>query len=159
MHLNTLAGRTFNDLTQYPVFPFIISDYDSEELDVSAPNALRDLTKPMGAQDADRLEKFEEKYEVDFRSAVLSYAHRCSSQWVSFRTCTARITRPLAVFCTTSFAWSPSVVTSSSSKAASLMSVEHLHYPHKGNIIRSPIGYFKPCERLGNSLRAFLRRT
>ncbi|KPP72299.1 hypothetical protein Z043_108709, partial [Scleropages formosus] len=30
MHLNTLAGRTYNDLMQYPVFPWILADYDSE---------------------------------------------------------------------------------------------------------------------------------
>jgi len=35
MFLNTLAGRTFNDLTQYPVFPWIIKDYDSPTLDLT----------------------------------------------------------------------------------------------------------------------------
>ncbi len=30
MHLNTLAGRSYNDLSQYPVFPWILTDYDSE---------------------------------------------------------------------------------------------------------------------------------
>ncbi len=30
MHLNTQAGRTYNDLTQYPVFPWILSDYTSQ---------------------------------------------------------------------------------------------------------------------------------
>lgn len=30
MHLNTIAGRTYNDLMQYPVFPWIIADYKSE---------------------------------------------------------------------------------------------------------------------------------
>lgn len=30
MHLNTLAGRSYNDLMQYPVFPWIIANYDSE---------------------------------------------------------------------------------------------------------------------------------
>jgi len=29
MHLNTLAGRSYNDLMQYPVFPWVISDYTS----------------------------------------------------------------------------------------------------------------------------------
>ena len=28
MQLNKLAGRTFNDLTQYPVFPFILVSVD-----------------------------------------------------------------------------------------------------------------------------------
>lgn len=30
MHLNTLAGRSYNDLMQYPVFPWVLADYDSE---------------------------------------------------------------------------------------------------------------------------------
>ncbi|KAF1775035.1 PH-BEACH domain [Phytophthora cactorum] len=49
MHLNTLAGRSYNDLTQYPVFPWVLADYDSEILDLSDPNVYRDLRKPMGA--------------------------------------------------------------------------------------------------------------
>eukprot|EP01132_Coremiostelium_polycephalum_P000959 gene959-1221_t len=62
MHLNTLAGRSFNDLTQYPIFPFILSNYESEELDLEKPENFRDLSKPMGAQDPTRLKKFIEKY-------------------------------------------------------------------------------------------------
>ncbi|KOB73312.1 Uncharacterized protein OBRU01_10878, partial [Operophtera brumata] len=50
MHLNTLAGRSYNDLMQYPVFPWILADYDSLELDLNDPATFRDLTKPMGAQ-------------------------------------------------------------------------------------------------------------
>lgn len=64
MTLNTLAGRTFNDLTQYPVFPWVISDYESEVLDLSNPKSFRDLSKPMGAQTADRARQFEERYEA-----------------------------------------------------------------------------------------------
>lgn len=30
MALNTMAGRTYNDLSQYPIFPWILKDYDSE---------------------------------------------------------------------------------------------------------------------------------
>ena len=41
MELNKLAGRTFNDLMQYPVFPFILSDYNSEELDLSQDTSFR----------------------------------------------------------------------------------------------------------------------
>jgi hypothetical protein len=63
MHLNTLAGRSFNDLTQYPVFPFVLADYGSEELDLENAATFRQLQLPMGAQDAKRLQKFEEKYE------------------------------------------------------------------------------------------------
>lgn len=30
MHLNTLAGRTYNDYMQYPVFPWVLADYTSQ---------------------------------------------------------------------------------------------------------------------------------
>lgn len=64
MHLNTLAGRSYNDLMQYPVFPWILADYDSLELDLNEPATFRDLTKPMGAQSPDRLEQFRKRYKV-----------------------------------------------------------------------------------------------
>lgn len=32
--LNTLAGRSVNDLTQYPVFPWVLADYTSNELNL-----------------------------------------------------------------------------------------------------------------------------
>jgi len=63
MHLNTLSGRSFNDLTQYPVFPFLLADYTSESLDLAAATTFRELSKPMGAQDPDRLQKFLNMYE------------------------------------------------------------------------------------------------
>ncbi|CAG4985996.1 unnamed protein product [Colias eurytheme] len=63
MHLNTLAGRSYNDLMQYPVFPWILADYDSLELDLNDPATFRDLSKPMGAQSPDRLEQFRKRYK------------------------------------------------------------------------------------------------
>lgn len=63
MHLNTLAGRSYNDLMQYPVFPWILADYDSEELDFLNPRTFRDFAKPMGAQSADRLEQFQKRFK------------------------------------------------------------------------------------------------
>lgn len=64
MLVNTMAGRTFNDLTQYPVFPWVLADYESEELDLSDPKAFRDLSKPMGAQNEARAQQFAERYEA-----------------------------------------------------------------------------------------------
>lgn len=66
MLVNTLAGRTFNDLTQYPVFPWVLADYSSEELDFTNPKTFRDLSKPMGCQTAER--------ETGFRSRYQSFA-------------------------------------------------------------------------------------
>ena len=66
MHLNTLAGRSYNDLTQYPVFPWILADYESEELDFDNPATFRDLSKPMGAQTEPRASQFKERFESAF---------------------------------------------------------------------------------------------
>jgi hypothetical protein len=62
MYLNAIAGRSYNDLTQYPVFPWILADYENEELDLSNPETFRDLSKPMGAQTQERKAEFEERY-------------------------------------------------------------------------------------------------
>ncbi|KAK3895111.1 hypothetical protein Pcinc_001157 [Petrolisthes cinctipes] len=62
MHLNTLAGRSYNDLMQYPIFPWVLADYTSEELDFTTSLTFRDLSKPMGAQTPDRLEQFAKRY-------------------------------------------------------------------------------------------------
>lgn len=64
MLVNTMAGRTFNDLTQYPVFPWILADYTSEELDLNNPASFRDLTKPMGAQQISRQMDFIDRYKT-----------------------------------------------------------------------------------------------
>lgn len=39
------SGRTYNDLNQYPVFPWVITNYESEELDLTLPSNFRDLSK------------------------------------------------------------------------------------------------------------------
>lgn len=62
MLVNTMAGRTFNDLTQYPIFPWVLADYSSEELDLTDPRSFRDLSKPMGCQHPSRESDFRERY-------------------------------------------------------------------------------------------------
>uniref|UniRef100_A0A0E0E5B8 BEACH domain-containing protein n=1 Tax=Oryza meridionalis TaxID=40149 RepID=A0A0E0E5B8_9ORYZ len=62
MILNTLAGRSYNDLTQYPVFPWVLTDYTSEKLDFNKSSTFRDLSKPIGALDEKRFEVFEDRY-------------------------------------------------------------------------------------------------
>ena len=64
MRINLLAGRTFNDLEQYPVVPWIIKDYESSEIDLKNPKIYRDLRKPIGAQNEERLKKFTERYDL-----------------------------------------------------------------------------------------------
>uniref|UniRef100_A0A8D2LF06 Neurobeachin-like protein 2 n=1 Tax=Varanus komodoensis TaxID=61221 RepID=A0A8D2LF06_VARKO len=63
MQLNTIAGRTYNDLSQYPVFPWILQDYVSETLDLSDPALFRDLSKPIGVANGRHAKEVKEKYE------------------------------------------------------------------------------------------------
>ena len=39
--LNLAAGRSFNDLTQWPVFPWVLADYTSDRLDLDDPQSYR----------------------------------------------------------------------------------------------------------------------
>jgi hypothetical protein len=65
LHLNILAGRSYNDTCQYPVMPWVLSNYHSEEIpDLCDPNNYRDLTKPMGALNPSRLEDFIERFST-----------------------------------------------------------------------------------------------
>ncbi|KAI9080258.1 hypothetical protein K1719_037652 [Acacia pycnantha] len=63
MHLNTLAGRGYSDLTQYPVFPWVLADYESENLNLSDPKTFRRLDKPMGCQTPEGEDEFRKRYE------------------------------------------------------------------------------------------------
>ena len=64
--LNTLAGRSYNDISQYPVFPWIIADYESEVLDLSNPASFRDLSRPIGAIDTNKHKEIMERYHNSF---------------------------------------------------------------------------------------------
>nr|XP_020665996.1 neurobeachin-like protein 1 isoform X2 [Pogona vitticeps] len=63
IQLNTMAGRTYNDLAQYPVFPWILRDYTSEELDLNNPAVFRDLSKPIGVANEKNAKAVRERYE------------------------------------------------------------------------------------------------
>ncbi|KAF7992714.1 hypothetical protein HCN44_005058 [Aphidius gifuensis] len=58
MCLNKLAGRSYNDLMQYPVFPFVLADYTSKKINLNNSNIYRNFKKPMAIQD----EKNEQHY-------------------------------------------------------------------------------------------------
>uniref|UniRef100_A0A1I8AI95 Putative neurobeachin homolog n=1 Tax=Steinernema glaseri TaxID=37863 RepID=A0A1I8AI95_9BILA len=62
MFLNTVAGRTFNDLNQYPIFPWVISNYTSDTLDLSQVSNFRDLSKPIGALSESRKKIFQDRF-------------------------------------------------------------------------------------------------
>ncbi len=45
MRLNFFAGRTYNDLSQYPIFPWVLSDYTSATLDLRDPRVFRNFER------------------------------------------------------------------------------------------------------------------
>ena len=68
--VNRFAKRCYADLTQYPVLPWVLSDYQSENLlpDSSTP-VFRDLTKPMGQLSPERAKRF----DLVFQNSEPSY--------------------------------------------------------------------------------------
>uniref|UniRef100_A0ABM0M5Y3 Lysosomal-trafficking regulator-like n=1 Tax=Saccoglossus kowalevskii TaxID=10224 RepID=A0ABM0M5Y3_SACKO len=63
MQLNKIAGRTFNDLMQYPVFPFILAEYSQQELDLNSAGTYRKLSKPIAVQYKDMEQWYVERYK------------------------------------------------------------------------------------------------
>jgi len=85
--LNILSGRSFNDPTHYPVFPWVIADYVSQTLDLSNPKVYRDLSRPMAMQRGEdsklamlikrRYEQLGEAQETQFHYGVLYSSLGC----------------------------------------------------------------------------------
>jgi hypothetical protein len=63
LFLTSVSGRSYNDISQYPVFPWILNDYSSPELDLSDLSVYRDLTKPIGALSSKRLDHVMERMD------------------------------------------------------------------------------------------------
>ncbi|XP_070296722.1 lysosomal-trafficking regulator [Salvelinus sp. IW2-2015] len=62
-HLNKHSGRSFNDLMQYPVFPFILKDYISETLDLGDSAIYRNLNKPIAVQSKEKEDRYVDNYK------------------------------------------------------------------------------------------------
>uniref|UniRef100_A0A674BWS4 Lysosomal trafficking regulator n=1 Tax=Salmo trutta TaxID=8032 RepID=A0A674BWS4_SALTR len=62
-HLNKHSGRSFNDLMQYPVFPFILKDYISETLDLGDTSIYRNLNKPIAVQSKEKEDRYVDNYK------------------------------------------------------------------------------------------------
>ncbi|KAG1668548.1 Protein FAN [Nymphon striatum] len=84
LFLNSQADRSFNDLTQYPVFPFIIQDYTCSDFDLSDPNIFRDLSKPIGALNPDRLARLKERFAEMTENPFLYGSHYSTPGFVLY---------------------------------------------------------------------------
>ena len=77
MLLNTLSGRTYNDLAQYPIMPWVIADYN-DTLSLTSPSSFRDLSYPIYAQSS----SLRELLKVKFESAEDEYMkYHCGSHY------------------------------------------------------------------------------
>ena len=64
MALNALAGRSYKDLTQYHVFPWILSQYSSDVINLEDSACYRNLMLTMGALGSEeRTNTFKERFE------------------------------------------------------------------------------------------------
>lgn len=52
------------DVTQYPVFPWVLADYTSTSLDLEKDSTFRNLSLPMGALTPARQEAATERYSA-----------------------------------------------------------------------------------------------
>ena len=83
MALNTYSGRSLNDISQYPVFPWVIADYKSPVLDLTNPATFRDLSVPMAAISPERAAQARERYNAlaDSESPVPNFHH--GTHWLT----------------------------------------------------------------------------
>jgi factor associated with neutral sphingomyelinase activation len=84
--LNCAAGRSFHDLSRYPVFPWVIADYESTKLDLTKESTFRDLSKPIGALNEDRLQYFQTRLKgmQDMDEAFLYGTHYSAPGYVLY---------------------------------------------------------------------------
>eukprot|EP00744_Colponema_vietnamica_P007504 GILI01010795.1.p1 GENE.GILI01010795.1~~GILI01010795.1.p1 ORF type:complete len:1612 (-),score=302.92 GILI01010795.1:62-4294(-) len=62
MTVNDAASRTFADLTQYPVMPWVLSCYNEMYVDLDHTKYYRDLSRPLGALDPARRKEVMARY-------------------------------------------------------------------------------------------------
>ena len=68
MWLNIFAGRSFNDLTQYPIFPWIITNYQSEVL--NEKEDFRNLSIPVGMFDFNEKAEMRKETFIEFYNTL-----------------------------------------------------------------------------------------
>ena len=123
MFLNQHASRSFNDLTQYPVFPWVVADYTSARLDLASPATFRDLSKPVGALNPARLAKLRARYREMPEPKFLYGTHYSTPGYVLYylvreapeyqlRLQNGRFDHPDRIFCSIADTWN-SVLTNS----------------------------------------------
>ena len=61
MYLNAIAGRSINDIGQYPILPWTVSDMSSVTLDLTNPSNFRSLGEPIASVNEAKLAQAKER--------------------------------------------------------------------------------------------------
>ena len=64
MLLNRLSNRSFNDVSQYPIFPWVISDFFSEQFVKNEKVQYRHLWDPLGVHSGVRRQRADELFQA-----------------------------------------------------------------------------------------------
>lgn len=81
--VNNSANRTKLDLSQYPVFPWVLADYTSSVLRLNDDSIYRDLSKPIGALNEKRLQSFIARYKDMAEPAYFYGTHYSNPAYAS----------------------------------------------------------------------------
>ena len=85
MLLNMFSGRSYNDLSQYFIFPWILKDYSSDGLNLNTPDVYRDLQRPIHALEDSNYQKLDQKYsEADEVDKFHSGSHYSTPGFVTY---------------------------------------------------------------------------
>ena len=81
MILNKLSSRSFNDISQYPIFPWVLKDYSCKSLRLEDPDIYRNFSYPIGAQSEEGKEEADRKYSnfADSETDSFHYGSHYSS--------------------------------------------------------------------------------
>ncbi|OHT12088.1 hypothetical protein TRFO_03707 [Tritrichomonas foetus] len=77
-HLNTLSGRTFKDVSQYPIFPWVVKDYTSDKIKLIDTSLYRDLSRPIGTLNDERIKKLRSIAEDHKTATAFGYLYNSS---------------------------------------------------------------------------------
>ncbi|ORM41318.1 Protein FAN [Babesia sp. Xinjiang] len=96
--LNCISGRSRYDMSHYPIYPWVLADYESSSLDLKDPKSFRDLSKPIGALNNDRLAHLKNRMNTlhladksNFDATETAEAHMCESGDEKCDTCLMRM--------------------------------------------------------------------
>lgn len=56
LYINFIANRSFNDISQYPIFPWVVQNYKFPDFELEKDKTFRDLSKPIGTLFQDKLD-------------------------------------------------------------------------------------------------------